>query len=174
MAKTAGGKTVVFHFFQLIKLNLSPPGHCLGSAFVSLGGIVDKELRRMNIPGAIEQQALRLGAVPARTARLLIVCLHIFRHIIVYHITDILLVNAHAKGIGGHHDPNLVKQKCSLAFSALFFFQPRMIPGRRNAAISEQLRDLFHVFTGGAVDNPAFIPVLGNELQQRRFFIRGL
>ena len=164
MPETAGGEAVVLHLIQLVKFDLPALGNGLWPALVPFGGIVDKKLCGTNVPCAIEQQAFRLGAVAPRPACLLIVCLHILGHIIVDDVGNVLLVDAHAKGVGGHHDLNLVIEKGRLPLPAFFLLQSRVIPGGGDAIIFEQFRDLFHILSGGAVDNAALVPVLGNEL----------
>ena len=135
MPKTAGGEAIVLHPFQLVEFHLPPLGNGLGPALVAFGGVVDEELRGMHVPCPIEQQAFGLGAIPPRPACLLIVCLHILGHIIVDDIGNVLLVDAHAKGIGGHHDLHLIVEEGRLALPALFLLQARMVPGRGDAVV---------------------------------------
>ena len=134
----------------------------------------DEKLARPHILAAEEQNAAGGQAVPAGTTCLLIVALQIFWHVVVDHIPDIGLVNAHTKGIGGHHDQRAVIEKVLLIPLALFRFQPRVVPGGGDAPLSEQGTDLLHGLSGGAVDDAAFPWTAPDQLQQGGALVRWL
>ena len=59
--------------------------------------------------------------VAPRPACLLIVCLQILGRLAVdTDVGNVLLVDAHTKGVGGHHDLNLVVEKGRLPLPAFF------------------------------------------------------
>ena len=89
------------------------------------------------------------------------------------HEAHILLVDPHAEGVGGHHDPDPVEEELILVLPAVPFAHARMVGPGRDAAFPELLRHPLHLFPGGAVDDAAVLGMLGDELLQRRHFIGG-
>ena len=69
-------------------------------AFVLISfDMTDREIGSIVSAGGVQQYAFGGFAVPPRSAGLLIIILHALRHVIVNHIADIGLVNAHAKRV---------------------------------------------------------------------------
>ena len=71
---------------------------------------------------------------------------------------DVGLVNAHAKGVGGHHHRGPVVEEVLLIFLALLVGEARMVADGGKAPLPQGGADLFHPFAGGAVDDAALLP----------------
>ena len=115
---------------------------------------------------AVQQNAVGGRTVAPGAPGLLIVAFQILGHIVVDHIAHIGFVDAHAEGVGGHHDLYPVKQKILLVLLALGLLQPGVIAPGGNAVALQQRAHLLHRFAGGAVDNAAAVALLANGLQQ--------
>ncbi len=85
------------------------------------------------------------------------------RQIPVDHKADIGLVDAHAEGDRGHHDPDLVKNECFLNPVALLCRQPRVVGGRGDAALAQMGGKIIRPFAGRAVDDAGFALVLAEK-----------
>ena len=97
--------------------------------------MLDQIFCRLHIPSGIQENALRRGPVPSGAARLLIVGLQALGHIVVNHIGHVGLVDAHAKGVGGHHDGGPVIEEILLIFVPLLIRKARVVPSGRNARL---------------------------------------
>ena len=82
---------------------------------------------------------------------------------------DVGFVNAHAKGVGGHHHCGPVVEKILLVLLPLLIRQAGVVSGGGKALIPQGLAHLLHGLAGGAVDNAAFVPAL---LQQPQCFLK--
>ena len=104
---------------------------------------------------AVKQHAFRRAAVPPRPARLLVVAFQVLGHVVVDHIGYVGLVDAHAEGVGGHHDGPAVVLKVGLVFLALLVGEPRVIAGSRISRQAQLVAHLLHRLAGGAVHDAA-------------------
>ena len=140
------------------------PAHrlLLGGGHVGIGlAVVDHPLGSDDVLLAEEQHALRRLAVPPGAARLLIVGLHGAWHVVVDDEAHVALVDAHAEGVGGHHDLHPVVLEVLLAGTAFLVRKPRVVASGGEAVLPEPLADLLHILAGGAVNDaavPHFVP----------------
>ena len=65
--------------------------------------VVDEEILRDHILTAEKQYAVRPFTVSPGSARFLIIAFKVFGHVVVNDISDVRLVDAHAKGVCRHH-----------------------------------------------------------------------
>ena len=150
------GFAVAHHLLQPLHVPAEdlPPGLLLLAA---LGG-ADEVLGRLHVAGGEKEDALRRRAVPARPARLLVVALQIFGHVIVDDEADIGLVDAHTKGVGSHHDSGPVVDEVLLVLPPLLVLQPRVVAGGGHPLGAQIPAHRLHRFAGGAVDDAALVP----------------
>ncbi len=118
---------------------------------------------------AVKEKALCRSAVPPGPASLLVVAFQVLGHVVVNDKADVGFVNAHAKGVGGHHHCGPVVEKILLVLQPLLIRQAGMVSGGGKALIPQGLAHLLHGLAGGAVDNAAFVPAL---LQQPQCFLK--
>ena len=76
------------------------------------------------------------------------------------HISDIGLVNSHAKGIGSHDHRCPVINKILLIFLSGFAVQARVVFRYRYSTGKKQFVKRIHIFPCGAVDNSAVLWML--------------
>ncbi len=117
--------------------------------------LADEELGCAHVLPAVQQDTSGLRPVPACPARLLVVALQILGHVVMDHIADVGLVDAHAEGVGGHHHLDPVEEEVLLILPPLLRLQPGVVAGCGDAGALEELADLLHVLPGGAVDDAA-------------------
>ena len=70
------------------------------------------------------------------------------------------LVNAHAKGVGGHHHRGPVVEEVLLVSQALLVLQAPVVAGGGVAPLPQGVADLLHGLAGAAVHNAAALPAL--------------
>ena len=126
-----------------------------------------------HVLAAEQQKTLRGLAVPSGPSRLLVIAFQVFGHMIVYDETHIGLVNAHAESVGGHHHRGTVVEEILLVFLPLLVGEPGVVPGGGISPLLKGLTHLFHGLSGGAVDNPAFVPALLQKLKGFRQLVLG-
>ena len=86
-----------------------------GQAVVRFPLLVDEEADGPHVRCRSRAGCSRAGlAVPPGAARLLIVALQILGHVVVDDEPDVGLVDAHAEGVGGHHDADPVVEEIVL------------------------------------------------------------
>ena len=86
---------------------------------------------------------------------------------------DIGLVNAHAEGIGGHHNGRPVVDKILLVFPPLLVGEARVVAGDGKAVPYKVLADLLHIFPCKAVDDPALPGMILQVLPDRPIAVLG-
>ena len=165
---------------EILKENL-PPAACRlaerqhGFEFGDAAALIlDRAVRVINetaliddIPQAIEHPGVRGLAVAPRPARLLVVVLDALGHVHVHHKPHVRLVDAHAKGNGGHHDDPVLGKELLLAGCALLALESGMIGKGAHALLFEILGDLLGAIARIAVHDAALAAVLGaNEREQ--------
>ena len=74
------------------------------------------------------------------------------------HIAHVGFVDAHAEGVGGHHDGLPVELKVVLVLPPLLLVQPRVVAGGGEAPLLQIGPHLLHPGAGGAVDDAAPVP----------------
>ena len=79
------------------------------------------------------------------------------------------LVNAHAEGVGSHHDRLPVELEVVLILPPLLLVQPSVIPSGGDALGAQVLAEAFHGRTGGAVDDATLVLPLLDEPEQDVF-----
>ena len=89
------------------------------------------------------------------------------------HKADVGFVNAHAKGVGGHHHPGLVVDEALLALAALLVLHPGVIPGGGDALGQQGGGDGIHRFPRGAVDDAALPRPLRQEAGEPLVLVPG-
>ena len=102
------------------------------------------------------------GGLPVASgpARLLVVSLDALRHIVVYHISHIGLVNAHTEGVGGYNHLHLVVDEVPLRSLPVLGIHACVVAGGTNADLGQVIGQGFGLLTGGAVDDARFVLVL--------------
>ena len=106
-------------------------------------------------------------AVAAGAACLLVVALDVLGHVAVGHKANIRLVDAHAKGNGGHHHDAFFAQKPVLMELAYLGIQARVVRQGLDARIYQGLGHVFHLLAALAVDDASLALVFPlNEAQQ--------
>lgn len=92
-------------------------------------------------PGRIgvgkEQYAFSGQAVAPRPADLLVIAFQVLGKIVVDHVPNVGLVDAHAEGHRGHHDPDVVPHEEFLGPAALGVVQAGVVGRRRDAPVLE-------------------------------------
>ena len=131
----------------------------------------DQEFIGPHVLPAVQQDAAGGQAVPPGAARLLVVALDVLGHVVVDDIADVRLVDAHAKGVGGHHDRRPVIEEILLIFPPLLRLQACVVSGGGDAPLVQEVTDLLYVLPGGTVDDPAFSWAALHQLQQCRLFV---
>src|SRR5699024_6289400 len=99
--------------------------------------------------------------------RLLVVAFQVFGHIVVDHEPDVGLVDAHAKGVGGHHHLDPVEQKILLVLAAAGGVHLAVVGRGPDAQPLQHGGGLLHLADGAAIDDPRGLPLLQQELHQR-------
>ncbi len=117
----------------------------------------DKGFQPGNVGMGKQEKALRLQSVPAGPADLLVIVFHAFGQIIMEHEPDIGLVDAHAKGDGGHHDPHVIPDEFGLETVPVRIIKPRMIGPHGKAPLCQLAGQGFHLFSGQAVDDAGIL-----------------
>ena len=131
-----------------------------------IASVLDEEPGGGNVPRRVQEDAVRRLAVPPGPARLLVVGLQAFGHVVVDHVADVGLVDAHAEGVGGHHHGFAVELEVVLIPLALLRLQPRVVAGGGHPSGLQRLAHLLHPAAGGAVDDAAAAGPLLHQLQQ--------
>ena len=157
-AQAVGRAAIAHHAVEHAALGrLHAPGLFFGKA---LGGpaLLDEIAAGGDIAVAPQKQAFGRLAVAAGTARLLIVRLDAFRHVVMDHIAHVGLVDAHAERIGRHHDRRIVVDETALAFQARVGGHARMVSYSRHALAHEPCGKRIDVFARAAVTtcSPAY------------------
>ena len=109
------------------------------------------------IAGAFLLPLLWLVFATPGTPGLLIIALHVLRHVIMHHKPHIGLVDPHTEGIGCHNDLIFIIYKIILVSFSLRVPQSRMIPGHGKSVTAELFTDLLHSLSGQTVHNSAVI-----------------
>ena len=86
---------------------------------------------------------------------------------------DIGFIDAHAKGIGGHHHLHTVIQKIVLVFAAHLRLQLCVVSGRPDAPALQKTGGIVHLAGGAAIDDARILPLLQHQLQQNRRLLAG-
>ena len=171
--QAAGGLAVGHHPVQPLQLP-GPDRPGLGGGQVLVVGIVVDEIAGgLHIPQREQQDALGLFAVAAGAAGFLVVVFQVFGHIIMQHETHIGFVDAHAEGVGGHHDPAAVVDEILLVLLPFAGFQPGVVAGGRDARRPQLAAERLDAFAGGAVDDAAFARVVEDVLLHIAFLVPG-
>ena len=131
-----------------------------------IAAVLQQKFGGGDVAGGVEEDAVRRLPVPSGPSRLLVVGLQALGHVVVDDIAHIGFVNAHAEGVGGHHDRPVVKLKVVLICLALLLVQPGVIAGGGDAPLAQGGADLLHAGAGGAVDDAALPTPLLNQFQQ--------
>ena len=157
LPQTLIGSTIADHFIQLFHFvvsDLRPDG---GIQSIVFGTVFDKKAVDHNIFLFIKKNTFRSFAVASGTTRFLIIAFDIFRHIVMNDKRNIGFINAHAEGVGRHHDRFTVKEKIILILFSFPIGKTGMIPRRLIAHGAQTGRNFFHRLSRGTVDDPAFM-----------------
>ena len=165
--------TVVHHGVQPFQILTAQSDPLLRGQLLVVIAVVDEEFGCVDIAAGEEQDAVRPFAVPACPACFLIIGLQAFRHIVVDHEADIGLVDAHAEGVGGHHDLHPVKLEVILTLGPFLVAEPCVVAGGVVAVKRQVAAHPLHPGTGGAVDNAAFAPPLSQQRPEGGGFFCG-
>ncbi len=133
----------------------------IGRTFVNHAALVYHVLQAITHPG-VGGFTVAPGA-----PGFLVVAFDVFGHVQVRHKAHIGLVNAHAKGYGGHHHNAFAAQKLVLVGLPDPAVQARVVGQGGNAFVAQRVGDFLHPFARLAVHNARISPVLvGNKAQQ--------
>ena len=167
--EAAGGLAVAHHPVQADEI----PAEALRVPLLGLLGVGDEVLGGLHVPGGVEQDAAGGTAVAPRPARLLVVAFQVLGHVVVDHKADVGFVDAHAEGVGGHHDPGLVVNKALLAPAALAVLHSGVIPGGGDALGQQGGGNRVHRLPGGAVDDAALLRPLRQKAAEPEVLVPG-
>src|SRR5690606_33037244 len=82
-------------------------------------GLAVEELLYAPVAMVVKQGAPGVGAVAPGASGLLVVRLQAARHLGMHDEADVRLVDAHAEGVGGHHDARIAAHEALLTLGAL-------------------------------------------------------
>ncbi len=102
---------------------------------------VDEVLQRSQVVLAGEHLADRRLAVASGPADFLRVVLQALGQVVVIHVADVRLVDAHPEGNGGHHDPVVRGEEPVLDGCAGVGVQPGVVSACVQGGVGKQLRD---------------------------------
>ena len=162
ISETLMGETVKRHFLQPFLLPLTDQ-RCRLGILTLLRHVFDKKLVCDHILSRVQQNAFRRKAIPSRTAGLLVIAFHIFRHIIMDDVPHIRFIDSHTKSVCRYHDLLPVINKIFLVFLPFQVRETRMVSCDRISFLLEFLTDLLHIFSGQTVNNSAVRLVLCKE-----------
>jgi hypothetical protein len=138
---------------------------------INVPTVVDEKLCCADIGPVKQQDAVRLRAVPASTARFLVVRLQASRHVEVRHEAHVRLVDAHAERIRRHHDCRVIVHERLLMRCAHRRSKPCMVARGRHAPLGQCSRQVVNLFARRAVHDTALSFVLSHELLDARRFL---
>ena len=110
--------------------------------------IFNKIAAGLNVALAVKQDTVRVAAVAPGSARLLIIALKIFRHVVMDNKADVRLVYTHTKRVRSNHNPLAVVDEIVLIFDSLRILQSRVIARRGNTARVEHIADVLDLLSG--------------------------
>ena len=144
-----------------------------GQTVVRFPLFVNEKADGPHIGAGVEQDAAGRFAVPPGTARLLIVAFQVLGHVVVDDKPDVGLINAHAKGVGGHHDLDTVIEEIVLVFPADLRVQLGVVGCRPDTPALEQAGRLVHLFGGAAIDDARMVALPQDIIQQDTGLLAG-
>ena len=156
---------------QVLLMDALPGGLVQGVVFRT---VLDEGPGGDDVRGGVEQDAVRRFPVAPGAAGLLVVGFQAFWHIVVDHEGDVGFVDAHAEGVGGHHDGAAVILEILLILPTLAVLQPGVIADGFDAVGVQIGADALHRRAGGAVYDAAFPAPLLQQAPQRRGAVGGL
>ena len=130
-------------------------------------------LQFLNVPVAVECDAVAFTTVPSGATRLLVIALQGLRHVVVNDIPDVRLIDAHAKCDGRHDDVHVLHQELILDAAALVGVHPCMVPQGLDPVDTQYFGDFFHLFAAQAINNAALANIglgMAHNLLQRVLF----
>lgn len=127
---------------------------------ISLAAFVYKFAECDDVLEIVEQHRLGGEAVTARAPDFLVKTLDALGKIIMDHITDVALVDAHAECDCRAHDIDVVVDEIFLHVVALFGGEPRMVCLCVNACVDEFFGDFLGALARKAIDDSRFVLVL--------------
>ena len=131
------------------------------------GGFIFNELPPYpQISQAIEHVGLRSSAIPPGPANLLVVGLHGAGQIRMHHKAHVGLVDAHAKGDGGHHNHRLIRDEGVLIGLAGRLIHGCVVRKGMETFLLQQRGHRLCFFAGEAVHNAALPAVAGQDVQK--------
>ena len=137
-----------------------------GQAVVCLHLLFNKEADGAHIGAGIEQRAPGGLSIAACTACFLIITFQILGHVIVDHEPHVGLVDAHAEGIGRHHDLHPVIEEIVLILPPGIRVQLGMVGRSPDTAALQQAGSLIHLLCGAAVDDARVVTLFQHKIQQ--------
>ena len=85
-------------------------------------------------------------AIPPGAADLLVIAFDALGQVVMQHKAHVGLVDAHAKGDGGHDDLHIIADEQLLIVFALFIGQPGVIGAHRKPFALQQAGQVIHLF----------------------------
>ena len=142
-AQAAGGVAVALHLAeQAVAVLQRPRALLVVERFVGRVAAVDQKAAHAKVVAVPQQVAARRIAIATRAARLLVVGLDALGHVVVDHVANVGLVDAHAKGVGGNHHLDVVVDKGALALAAGVVAHAGMVAPHANATGVQRLGKL--------------------------------
>ena len=172
-AQALVGLTVGGHLVEALPRGAAGGGERLAVQIALLPHSVDEKALGGDVALAKEQHAVRRLAVAPGAASLLIVAFEVLGHVEVDDKAHVRLVDAHAKGVGGHHHQCAVIGEVLLIFAPLGVGKAGVVARGGDAAQAQLAADLFDRLAGGAVDDAALAFVAGERAKQRLHPVAG-
>ena len=115
LPQAVGGLAVPAHLAQAIKITLQGGLTCLLVQIIGqIPAVFDQKPAQAHVRLAGIQNTVGHLPITSRASGLLIVAFQILRHVVMDDIGHVGLVDAHAKGVGRHHDALAVIEKIFL------------------------------------------------------------
>ena len=144
-----------------------------GQTIVRLPLLVDEKADGAHIRAGIQQGTPGGLTVAPGASGLLIIAFQVLRHIIMDDEPHVGLVDAHAKGIGGHHHLHTVIEEIVLILPPGVRIQLGVVGCRPDAAALQQLHRLVHLPGGAAIHDARMIALFEHQFQQLFWLLAG-
>ncbi|MNK83643.1 hypothetical protein D3C87_1034630 [compost metagenome] len=125
-------------------------------------GSLDEELLKIAVGGTEHEDAVRRFAVSPSTARFLVIGLDGAGQVVMQHQAHVRLVDAHAEGVGGHHDPGPARHERVLRPVSRGVIHAGVVGSGGNPLGGQVFGDGFDGFSGGRVDDAGPLHVCDN------------
>ncbi len=157
-------------------------GHLPPEATDNAGGRIGPFIEKLlgaHVRVVVQQLAVGRRTVPPGPAGLLIVRLQASGHLPMHDESQVSAIDAHAKGVGGHHHVHLPGDELILGITPDLVAHAGVVAHTANTVCPQPRRDLLDALAGGAVDDsravlhreaqgPTVLVVLSTNLGHRQ------